>query len=210
MDTRSSLVSMSREPAIRAELYRVLKNSIERDISFGDSRISGLAVEYPIDGKKADLVVFYQYNLLPAEYAFLIIETKGRRKYPATPLAKATRQAMKYAEKLNSIFFAVYDGWNFLLFEMSRPYLIKLSNFLRIDESIARNLLLGLLEFRQKRYEAESLEGLPKVADGWSFWQTILPSIAKSLASITTPELPEAWKRLNGQWFPIIDRDGEW
>ena len=201
---------MSREPAIRAELYRVLSNAIERDISFGGYTISSPAVEYPINGKKVDLVVFYQYIQLPTDYTFLVIETKGRRKYPAAPLAKATKQVMNYAKKLNSIFFAVYDGWNFLLFEMSRPYLIKLSNFLHIEESIARNLLLGLLEFRQKRYEAKTLDLLPKVADGWSFWQRILPSIAKSLASITTPELPEAWKTLNGQWFPIIDRDGEW
>jgi len=198
-------MSMSKEPAIRAELYRILSNAIKADISFGDYRISKVEVEFPVYRacthaaypKRADLVVFYQYKPRPVNHAFLVIETKRRLKYPATPLAKATKQVMNYAEKLDSVFFAVYDGWNFLLFERSSPYLIKLSNFHCIDESIAQNLLLGLLEFREKRYQAKALDLLPKVADSWSFSETILPTVAKSL------------EILEGYWSPIIDRDGE-
>ena len=70
MDICASLVSMSREPAIRAELYRVLSNAIERGISFGGYTISRPAVEYPINGKKADLVVFFStYNYQPTMYS---------------------------------------------------------------------------------------------------------------------------------------------
>jgi len=172
-----------------------------------------------VNSEKADLVVFFRYvptfvppsRVVGSEKALLVIETKSRFKYASKPLGKATAQVMNYAKELDCRFFAVYDGWNFILFETIRPYLIKLSNFHRMDESIAGNLLTGLLEYYQKgRHEAKTLDLLPKVADGWSFWQTILPSIAKSLASTTTPELAEAWKILNGQWFPIVERDGEW
>lgn len=204
---------MSKEPAIRAELYRVLKNSIQRGISCEDRKISRIAVEYPVQGKKADLVVFHvskSYN--ENQQPLIVIETKARFKHPAMPLARATKQAMDYAEKLRSVFFAVYDGWNFLLFMRRSPYLIKLSNFLHVDESIGRNLLLGLLEFGYgwgiKR--DETLERLPKIPDGWSFHQTILPSIAKSLASITNPKLEDYWETLQEKWLPIIRRDGEW
>jgi len=200
---------MSKEPAIRAEFYRVLTNSAKIGVSLGDYKISNVAVEYPVDGKKADLVVFRRFSQQP-DYTFLVIETKGRHIYPALSLARGTKQAMNYAKKLNSNFFAIYDGWNFLLFKMSYPYLIKLSNFLHIDESIARNLLLGLLEFYQTGHNTQTLERLPKIPDGWSFQQTILPSIAKSLASITAPEQADNWKVLKSQWFPIIQSDGAW
>ena len=212
-------MDMSKESAIRAELYRILKNVIEKGVRFGNYKVTSPAVEYPVNSEKADLVVFFKYaptyappsRAVGPENPFLVIETKSRFKYPGKPLGKATEQAMNYAKKLQSRFFAVYDGWNFLLFENIRPYLIKLSNFHRMDQSIGRNLLTGLLEYYQKgRHEAKTLDFLPKVADGWSFWQTILPSVARSLASITTPELAEAWKTLNGQWFPFIQRDGEW
>jgi hypothetical protein len=83
---------------------------------------------------------------------------------------------MNYAKKLNCNFFAVYDGWNFLLFETSSPYLIKSCNFLKVDETIARNLLLGLLEFDQNRHRTLTLKYLPKVPDGWFFQQQFYPS----------------------------------
>ena len=210
---------MSKEPAIRAELYRVLKNAIERDVRVGHYKVTSPAVEYSVNGEKADLVIFFKYvptyapssRAVGPENPLLVIETKSRFKHPSGPLGKATEQAMNYAKKLQSRFFALYDGWNFLLFETVSPYLIKLSNFHRMDESIGRNLLTGLLEYYLRgRFEAKTLDLLPKVADGWSFWQTILPSIAKSLATITTPEITEAWKKLKGQWFSIIQRDGEW
>jgi hypothetical protein len=140
----------------------------------------------------------------------LVIEIKGRRKYPAKPLAKATEQAMYYAQKLQSFFFALYDGWNFLLFVQHDPYLIKLSNFLHIKDSLVRNLLLGLLEVYRHPFYSKTLESLPKIIDGWSFQQTILPSVAKSLASIITPKFEESWKILLAKWYPIIKEDREW
>lgn len=172
-----------------------------------------------MNSEKVDLVIFFKYaptyvppsRVVGPEKAFLVIETRSRFKYPSKPLGKATEQVMSYAKKLDCRFFAVYDGWNFILFETLSPHLIKLSNFHKMDESIGRNLLMGLLEYYQKgRHDAKTLNLLPKVADGWSFWETILPFVAKSLASITTPELAEAWKILKGQWFPIVQRDGEW
>ena len=202
---------MSKESATRAELYRVLKNVIEKGVQVGDYEVTSPAVEYPVNSEKADLVIFFMMFERRPEKAFLAIETKSRFKYPSKPLAKATAQVMNYANKLNCRFFAVYDGWNFLLFETIRPYLIKLSNFHTMDESIAGNLLRGLLEYYQKgSHEAKTLDLLPKVRDGWSFWQIILPSIAKSLTLACTPERAEAWKVLKTQWYPIIQRDGEW
>lgn len=200
---------MSQEPTVRADLYRVLTNSIKWGIFLGNYRISNVAVEYSIDGKKADLVIFRQMTN-PPDSAFLVIETKARRIYPSLTLARATKQAMNYSKKLTCRYFAVYDGWNFLLFEMSSPYLIKVSNFLHMDESVARNLLYGLLEFDQNRYTAFTLNSLPKIPDGWSFHQTIMPPIAKLLASVTTPQLEDSWKILLSQWLPIIQRDGYW
>lgn len=202
-------MSMRKEPEIRAELYRVLKNSIEKGISLDNFRISKLAVEYPINGKKADLVVFFHAPSSSYDSALLTIETKGRRKYPAMSLARASKQVMNYSKKLSCSFFAVYDGWNFLLFHKYHPHLLKLSSILHFDESIARNLLLGILEHHRNE-KSESLKLLPKIPDGWSFQQTILPSIAKMLASITNPELEDSWKILHGHWTPIIKRDGEW
>ena len=202
---------MSKESATRAELYRVLKNVIEKGVRVGDYQVTNSAVEYPVNSEKADLVIFFMMFERRPEKPFLVIETKSRFKYPSKPLGKATEQVLNYAKKLQSRFLGVYDGWNFLLFETIRPYLIKLSNFHRMDESIAGNLLRGLLGYYQKgSHEAKTLDLLPKVRDGWSFWQIILPSIAKSLAPATTPELAEAWKVLKAQWYPVIQRDGEW
>lgn len=208
---------MSKEPTTRAELYRVLKNVIEKGVRFENDTITNPAVEYPVNNEKADLVVFSNKYvpgtpyLAGSEKAFFVIETKARFKYPSNPLGKATEQVLNYAKKLQCRFFAVYDGWNFLLFENIRPHLIKLSNFHRMDESTGKNLLVGLLEYSKKgRDEAKNLHLLPKVADGWSFWVTILPTIAKSLAPATTPERAEAWKVLKEAWLPIIKRDGEW
>jgi len=201
---------MRKEPTIRAELYRVLKNSVEQGVSLGDYKVSDVAVEYSVNDKKADLVIFYHYIPRPANNAFLVIETKGRRIHPAPSLAGATKQVISYAEKLASRFFAVYDGWNFLLFKTSYPYLIRLSNFLHVDELIARNLLLGLLELNQTGHKTETLERLPKIPDAWSFHRSILPSIAKSLALLVeTASEADYGKLLEAQWFPIVQRDGE-
>jgi len=208
---------MPKEATIKAELYRVLSNVTQWGIQGQNYKVISVAVEYPTKGKKADLVVFFKYSPSTQTYRqygpdpFLVIETKSRFKYPSKPLGKATEQVMNYAKNLGARFFAVYDGWNFLLFENLSPYLIKLSNFHRMDETMGRNLLVGLLEHYEKgRSEAKSLDRLPKVADGWSFLETILPVVAKSVASITRPELPEAWKTLKAQWLTIIERDGEW
>lgn len=209
---------MKQEPMIRADFYRALTNSISRGMwgqaIYGEMikghKISKIAVEYPVNGKKADLVVFRQLKQGKDNYPFLVIETKGRRIYPALSLARACKQAMNYAKKLNSNFFAVYDGWNFLLFEIKYPYLIKVSNFLQVDDYIARDILSGLLEFEQYRHEAQSLKKLPKVPDGWSFHQTIMPSIAKILASVTKPDVEGYWRILLNQWFSIIKEDGKW
>ena len=122
----------------------------KKGISLGSYKITSPTVEYPVDGEKADLVVFSIFMPRPQQSVFLVIETKSRFKYPSKPLGKATGQVMNYAKKLQSRFFAVYDGWNFILFETVSPYLIKLSNFHRMDESIGRNLLMGLLEYYQK------------------------------------------------------------
>ena len=73
---------MRKEPTIRAELHRFLANSIDSGISLEDYKISGLAVEYPVDSEKADLVVFYQYES-SAPNPLLVIETKRRVQYPA-------------------------------------------------------------------------------------------------------------------------------
>jgi hypothetical protein len=61
-----------------------------------------------------------------------------------------------------------------------------------------------LREKQRQRLEAESR------AHGWSFHQTIIPSIAKSLASIIEPENKDFWKILQEQWLPMIKEDGEW
>jgi hypothetical protein len=208
---------MPKEATIRAELYRIISNVIQWGIQGQNYKAVSVAVEYPIKGKRADLVVFFKYSPTTQTYRqygpdpFLVIETKSRFKYPSKPLGKATEQVMNYAKNVSARFFAVYDGWIFLLFENTRPYLIKLSNFHRMDESIGRNLLVGLLEYYEKgRSEFKTLNYLPKVADGWSFWETILPAVTKSVESITRPEVPEAWKRLKSQWLAIIKRDGEW
>jgi hypothetical protein len=69
---------MRKEPEIRAELYRIITNIAERVIFFGNFKISNVAVEYPVNEKKADLVVFGRLITQPPDNPFLVIETKGR------------------------------------------------------------------------------------------------------------------------------------
>jgi len=117
-----------REAYISYELYRLLKNAVSKGLVYEDSKCEFKVVpEFPLDEKRADLVVFaarYGESTQP----FLVIEVKVRAYgRPGLSMAKAVKRALHYASSLGATitpFLAVYDGWELIIFRNITPYLI--------------------------------------------------------------------------------------
>jgi len=169
------------------EFYRVSKDALSRS-TFQAARASLEAVlpEVPFDDKRADLVIVGRYYDQRA--VLLVVECKQR---PLTSFGRsygnAAKQAWHYAKKLNSQFFAVYDGWLIFIFRLQHPYLVGVYNAeleKELTDSMAAELLVGLMEYQYSN-KSERLTRLPKPRDPELLKQRILPSIAKSVVRQT-------------------------
>jgi len=192
-----------RESYISFELYCLLRSAILGGLIYEDSKCEFKEVipEYPIGDKRADLVVFatrYSKHIEP----FLVIEVK-RRVYarPGLSIAMAIKRALSYARAMRvaiTPFFAVYNGWELLIFRDITPYLIGAYAAI-CDRDQAKNLLLGLEEFAYKS-KREILEKLPKHRDPGFLLKRVMPSIVKVFEEKKSKReaLLKAWKRILG------------
>jgi len=157
-----------KEACVSFELYRFLCNAISHGLTYQDSRCEFKEVipEFPVGEERADLVVFAA-RLGGAIQPFLVIEVKARAyERPGPSIAKAMKRALSYATNLGapiSPFFAVYDGWELMLFRNISPYLIDVYSSIT-NEDQGKNLLLGLEEFYY-RSKKDLLHALPEQAD---------------------------------------------
>lgn len=130
-----------------------------------------------MDGERADLVV-----MKSEAQPFLVIETKKRVKVqPGKSCARKTVKAKNYADKLGAPYYAICNGWTFLLFSRGEwSYLIGAYG-VETNNDFARNLLLGFLN---QKY----LNSLPDVPDPYELEKRVLPFIAKTFAPFAEPE----------------------
>jgi hypothetical protein len=191
-----------KEAYISYELYRLLRNAISGGLVYEDSKCEFKEVipEFPVDDKRADLVVFAtRYSRYPQP--FLVIEVKVRAyARPGPSMAKAVKRARTYAVNLGETitpFFAVYDGWELIVFRNISPYLIGVYGAIK-DEYQARNFLLGLEEFSYKN-KREILGRLPKHADPNFLIKRVLPSVARELA-----KNPSEAEKFMKSWIQLI------
>ena len=195
---------IEREFFIQFELYRILKGFVLdhsrsklRDENWAD-KIKDVFVEVPTDGDRADMVV-----TIEDDRPLLIIETKRRTKSKeGWSISRKVVQAINYAKKLGSRYYAICNGWILLLFNLYKyPYLLGIYG-VNINYDYARNLLVGIAKYY---YEGEYdknmdiLNFLPRVPDYFDVEKKIIPAIAKLYHSIndnlSIEELLEAWKK---------------
>lgn len=150
---------------------------------------------------KEELTLWFAVKYGRSAQPFLVIEVKVRAyNKPGPSMAKAVKRALNYASSLGATvtpFFAVYDGWELMIFKNVTPYLIGAYGSIR-DEDQAGNLLLGLEEFSYKS-KRDLLNALPKHADPDFLLKRIMPSIAKELAKD-----PSEAKSLMDSWSQLI------
>lgn len=189
----------AKEAHISFELYRLLTNAISAGLIYQGSECQFKEVipEFPIGEKRADLVIFAsKYGKLKP---FLVIEIKARvYQRPSRSMASAVKRALEYATGLDRTltpFFAVYNGWELMVFKARPPYLIGAYGSIR-DQYQARNLLLGLEEFSYTN-KRELLSNLPKHPDRDSLLKRVLPSVAKELAKDPQEKEPllRSWRQ---------------
>jgi len=173
-----------RESYIASEFYRVAKGALKHS-NFAEtiSSLEEILPEVPVGDKKADIVIVgKQYD---RRAILLVVECKQRaltafgRSY-----ATAIQQAWKYAENLDSRFFAVYDGWLIFTLQRYSPYLIGAYNAeleKELTDSMASELFVGLMEYAY-RSKSDKLSRLPRPRDPELVKRKILPSIARSIA----------------------------
>jgi len=187
-----------REAFISYELYRLFKNAISLGLTYQETKceFKDVISEFPVDGKRADLVVFasrYGRRVEP----FLVIEVKVRAlDRPGPSMANAVRRVLSYTKRLSpalTLFFAVYDGWTLLTFRDVTPYLIKACGTIT-DQYKATDLLTGLEEYGY-RGKSDSLNNLPKHPDPEFLLKRIMPSVAKVFA-----KNPQEVEQLIGSW----------
>lgn len=130
----------------------------------------------PVDGERAGLVV--TKNAKPV----LVIETKKRVKVqPGKSCARKTVKAKNYADKMGAPYYAICNGWTFLLFSrLEWPYLLGAYG-VETNDAFARNLLLGFVN-------REYLNSLPDVPDPYELEKRVLPFIAKTFVPFEEPE----------------------
>jgi len=98
---RLLIFGLSREASFQAELYRILKNIIDKKFSVSGITFSGVEFEKPIDSGRADIVV------LSSGRPFIVIETKRSKAERTTrnidPLSPdVIVQALGYASMLGA------------------------------------------------------------------------------------------------------------
>jgi hypothetical protein len=171
-----------KEVYIAFELYRIIKDAISQRLVYDKSGCEFREVipEFPVGERRADLTVFatkYGGRIEP----FLVIEVK-RRAYdrPGPSMARAVRRASSYAEGLGATitpFFAVYDGWELMVFRHIDPYLVGAYGAIK-DAYKAGEFLKGLEEFSYTG-KKDLLSALPKHPDPDFLLKRITPSVIK-------------------------------
>jgi len=114
-------IRLSREAKVESELYRLLKNVLEkRGYSTEGVRFEGVEPQYRVDDRRADLAL-----ILAEKRPLLIIETKRklemkgyyREERKIDPTSRVViDQALWYAIRCGSPFFATTNGRTFALF----------------------------------------------------------------------------------------------
>ena len=188
-----------KEAYISFELYRLLRNAISTRLIYEDTKCQFKEVipEFPVGEKRADLVVFAtKYGKLKP---FLVIEVKKRvYERPGPSMAAAVRRALGYATGLDTTptpLFAVYNGWELIIFRDITPYLIGAYGSIE-DQYQAQTLLLGLEEFSYTNKKG-LLNRLPKHPDRDFLLKRVLPSAARELAkdSEEVKDLVKSWRQ---------------
>ncbi len=147
------------ERNIQIELYRHLKNVIEKQFSFDDVKFTDVKFEAPnIDGRP-DLVVYAVEKGRARPFPLLVIETKRKVPYLQRRFDPFSRdviaQAERYATWLGAPFFATCNGELFVVFETFKEGVPLPERRLRhykvpwpIDENFARFVLEEIGKFR--------------------------------------------------------------
>lgn len=142
---------MTREAQIHFELYRHLKNAIDKGVSHRGVTFSRVEPEYNVNSGFADIVIFDD-----RDHPWLVIEAKRQttRGYdrnidPFSPVV--IRQAFRYAGDLGAEYFATYNGRVLVLFhafERGIPLLQRKSRAYSITklETFAFELLKEIVE----------------------------------------------------------------
>lgn len=105
------------EARIHFELYRHLKNALDKGRVFGETTYGDVEAEFRANGGFADIVVFSE-----RKDPILVIEAKrehdGSYRRNIDPYApEVIRQAFRYAGLLGAEYFATYNGRNLVLFK---------------------------------------------------------------------------------------------
>ena len=187
-----------REPYISYDFYRVAKSAL----SYASYQPNGWVLNEvlpevsAVEGRVDLVIIGKQYQ---RDRILLIVECKQRVfNRPGPSYASATEQGWRYAKKLDSRFFLIYDGWMLLAFQRINPYLVgsysaEIDN--ELNQDFVTNLLVGLMEFEYSN-KTERLSRLPKIRDPDFLEKKILPSISKSvirtrLEEANQPATPE-------------------
>ena len=195
------------EPHVHFELYRVLKNYVD-NVPVIDGELmgywkpEGVFAEVSVDGERADLVI-----TIKGAKPFLVIETKRRVKGEGASCAWKMMKAKGYAEKTNTRYYAVCNGWIFLLFHrFFWPYLVGVYG-VEMKENFAMNLFMGLAEYEHGRY-MEKLNLLPAVPDVYDVEKKVIPPVAKRFVSEdktkSSEEVMKEAEQLLKQWIDRI------
>ena len=140
------------ERNIQVELYRHLKNVIEKKFSFDDIEFVDVKFEAPnIDGRP-DLVIYAVEKGRARAFPLLVIETKRKVPYLQRRFDPFSRdviaQAERYATWLGAPYFATCNGELFVVFETFKEGVPLPERRLRhykvswpIDENFARFVL---------------------------------------------------------------------
>lgn len=160
--------TMRKEARFQAELYCVLRGFIARMDAFPEWVPTDVFVEPTIpqlmgkngsdareSKKRADLTLVAEDWSTKVQKPVLVIECK-QRKIPTSNLRRyygdALAQAEDYARAIECQRYAVYDGHNFILMQVSDPFLIGISEWpiAALTDHFARNLWHALLETNEE------------------------------------------------------------
>ncbi|MBY8997412.1 MAG: hypothetical protein KGD60_06755 [Candidatus Thorarchaeota archaeon] len=163
--------TQEKEVRIQAELYRILRNHVCTGVGLLDGALMSwkpydvlIEASIPEPGNKigrADLVLLgqrelrYKVEIKP----LLVIEVKRRKTSQLTKHYKAyIRQARRYAYALQCPIYTVYDGFTWILMQISSPFLIGLrqwsfSSNERRNQEFAREIWEMASEINERKTE---------------------------------------------------------
>jgi len=195
------------ESYIHHEVYRVFKNIIKKGIiykkenSYGNWEESFTEVlpEVNINKKgRADLVIYSerQYSRMEPR---LVIEIKKRVfTNPGMSFARIAKRTKKYSEKLGVYYYVVYDGYYWLFFSHTDPYLIKAMTIEKdknLTEEFANDFLLAFAEISytsERKYSNNLITKYP-LQDIQFVRAKIFPALANFFDSSRAEELINKW-----------------